>query len=82
LRKNAFYLSGLLIGSELKCLSNQKNLPVYLCSSNHHDFYEVALDELGMMERSIILPMEMMDRATITGQFLLYKKTNALLNAL
>ena len=83
LRQNAFYLSGLLIGSELKCLSNQKNLLVYLCSSsNLHDFYEVALDELGMMERSIILPMEMMDRATITGQFLLYKKTNSLLNAL
>jgi len=83
LRQNAFYLSGLLIGSELKCLSNQKDLPVYLCSSsNLHDFYEVALDELGMLERSIILPMEMMDRATITGQFLLYKKTNSLLNAL
>jgi len=47
-----------------------------------NDFYEVALDELGMMERSIVLPMEMMDRATITGQFLLYKKINALLNAL
>lgn len=83
LRQNAFYLSGLLIGSELKCLSNQKDLPVYLCSSSDlHDFYEVALDELGMLERSIILPMEMMDRATITGQFLLYKKTNSLLNAL
>jgi 2-dehydro-3-deoxygalactonokinase len=83
LRQNAFYLSGLLIGSELKCLSNQKDLPVYLCSSsNLHDFYEVAIDELGMLERSIILPMEMMDRATITGQFLLYKKTNSLLNAL
>lgn len=74
-RQNAFYLSGLLIGSELKCLSNHKNLPVYLCSSsNLHDFYEVALDELGMLDRSIILPMEIMDRATITGQFLLYKK--------
>jgi 2-dehydro-3-deoxygalactonokinase len=82
LRQNAFYLSGLLIGAELKCLSNQKDLPVFLCSSsNLHDFYKVAIDELGMLERSIILPMEMMDRATITGQFLLYKKTNSLLNA-
>lgn len=75
LRQNAFYLSGLLIGSELKCLSNQNELPVFLCSSsNLHDFYEIALDELGIIERSIILPMEMMDRATIAGQFILYNE--------
>lgn len=75
LRQNAFYLSGLLIGSELKCLSNENELPVFLCSSsNLHDFYEIALDELGIIERSIILPMEMMDRATIAGQFILYSE--------
>ena len=75
LRQNAFFLSGLLIGSELKCLSNQSELPVFLCSSsNLHDFYEIALDELGIIERSIILPMEMMDRATIAGQYILYNE--------
>ncbi len=74
-RQNAYYLSGLLIGSELKCLSNKSELPVFLCSSsNLHDFYEIALDELKVLERSVVLPMEMMDRATITGQFLLYKE--------
>jgi 2-dehydro-3-deoxygalactonokinase len=69
---NAFYLSGLLIGSELNSLSNQTSEPIFLCSSkNLHEFYKMALDELGMISRSTIITDEMMDQATLRGLMIL-----------
>ena len=69
---NAFYLSGLIIGSELNSLTNQGLDPIYLCSSNNLSaFYNLAMDELGMLSHSIIISEEMMDQATLRGQMIL-----------
>jgi 2-dehydro-3-deoxygalactonokinase len=69
---NAFYLSGLLIGSELKALLNQKDCSIYLCSSsNLHEFYQLAMHELGMMSHAIVFPSELICQATLRGQMML-----------
>jgi 2-dehydro-3-deoxygalactonokinase len=69
---NAFYLSGLLIGSELKGLLNKAEYSIYLCSSsNLHEFYQLAFHELGMMSRSIVFPAGIIDKATLRGQMML-----------
>lgn len=53
--KNFHYLSGLLIGSELKTLS--KNIPVYLCGGGRLKApYAKALEILGFQEFSVIEP--------------------------
>jgi len=70
-RQNSIYLSGLLIGSELRCLINTEELPIILCSSsNLHNFYKLGLHELGLMQRTTILSNEMTDKATIAGQLI------------
>ena len=72
--QNSIYLSGLLIGAELRCLLNEEKLPIILCSgSNLHKFYKLALDELGFMNRTTILSNEIIDKAAILGQSLLRK---------
>jgi 2-dehydro-3-deoxygalactonokinase len=74
--QNSIYLSGLLIGAELRCLLNEEKLPIILCSSsNLHKFYKLGLDELGFMSRTTILSNEMTDKATILGQSLLRNVT-------
>jgi 2-dehydro-3-deoxygalactonokinase len=75
-RQNSFYLSGLLIGSELQSLLDDEELPVILCSgSNLHDHYKLALDTLGLLDRTMILSNEMTEKATAAGQLLLRTKT-------
>ena len=70
--QNSIYLSGLLIGAELRCLLNEEKLPIILCSgSNLHKFYKLGLDELGFMNRTTILSNEIIDKAAILGQSLL-----------
>jgi 2-dehydro-3-deoxygalactonokinase len=71
-QSNAFYLSGLLIGSELISILNQSDCNIYLCCNNNLTaFYKLALDELGMLSRSSIISDEMMDQATLRGQMIL-----------
>lgn len=74
--QNSIYLSGLLIGAELRCLLTEEKLPIILCSSsNLHNFYKLGLDELGFMNRTTILSNEMTNKATILGQYLLKNVT-------
>lgn len=74
--QNSIYLSGLLIGAELRCMLNEEKIPIILCSSsNLHKFYKLGLDELGFMNRTTILSNEMTDKATILGQAILKNVT-------
>jgi 2-dehydro-3-deoxygalactonokinase len=51
---NYYYLSGLLIGTELKDISNSKS-PVYLCGGNDLiHYYQLACDVLNIKVSSII----------------------------
>jgi 2-dehydro-3-deoxygalactonokinase len=75
--QNGIYLSGLLIGAELRSMLSQENLPIILCSNNIlHDYYKVGLEELGLIHRTTILTSKLIDNAAITGQLLLLHKTH------
>ncbi len=71
-RQNAFFLSGLLIGSEMRALRDKPNVAILLCSSEKlHTYYKLALDELGLLSDSFVIPSELMDQATIEGQLII-----------
>ena len=68
-RQNALYLSGLLIGSELKTLVDKKNWQLILCSgSNLYELYKLAMHELNLSERTTTISANLLDKATIAGQ--------------
>lgn len=73
-RHATYYLSGLLIGSELQSLSPEDDIPIVLCSSHQHDVYRFALDELGLLSRTTVLSSGVTERATLAGQHLLLSK--------
>ena len=73
--QNSNYLSGLLIGSELRSLLNKEEIHIVLCCSNHLlSFYKLGLQELGLIKQTTILSGEMIDKATIAGQLLILNK--------
>ncbi len=75
-QQNSSYLSGLLIGSELRSLLNMEEIHIVLCCSNHLlSFYKIGLQELGLNKQTTILSGEMIDKATIAGQLLILNKT-------
>lgn len=68
-RQNALYLSGLLIGAELKSLTDQKQWQLILCSGdNLYELYKLALEELDLSERITPVSASLIDKATIAGQ--------------
>jgi 2-dehydro-3-deoxygalactonokinase len=70
--QSSIYLSGLLIGSELRHLLTEDDLPILLCSSIHlHDFYTLGLAELNLLHRTTILSVEETDQITIAGQLII-----------
>lgn len=73
--QNAFYLSGLLIGSELNDLLKQPASPLFLCSAkNLFGLYKLALEELGLSNRTTFVAADVVERAAITGQKIIYEK--------
>lgn len=73
-KQNALYLSGLLIGTELTHLRDKETGPIVLCSgSKLSAFYQLALDELGLTHRSLILPADLVDKAASVGQIQLFQ---------
>ncbi len=72
---NAYYLSGLLIGSELGYLQNDSDTrPIVLCGGGRlHGLYFKALRILQLQHRTIDLPEESVTRATIAGQITIFK---------
>ena len=72
--ENAFFLSGLLIGSELNYLVKQENWPLVLCSGrNLAAFYELAINELNLNNRTMNTPAQLVDRAASVGQICLFQ---------
>ncbi|UHG92868.1 2-dehydro-3-deoxygalactonokinase [Spirosoma oryzicola] len=68
-KQNTLYLSGLLIGAELKSLIDKKDWPLILCSgTNLYELYKLAMEELNLSERTITVPPDLNDKATIAGQ--------------
>lgn len=68
-KQNTLYLSGLLIGAELRSLINQPNWQLILCSGNNlYELYKVGLEELDLSDRTITISADLIDKATIAGQ--------------
>ncbi|MVM38133.1 2-keto-3-deoxy-galactonokinase [Spirosoma sp. HMF3257] len=68
-RQNAFYLSGLLIGDELKSLLKQPDSQLILCSGNNlYELYKQAMIELHLIDRTITISADLIDKATMAGQ--------------
>jgi 2-dehydro-3-deoxygalactonokinase len=65
---NFNYLSGLLIGTELKDLSGSEAGSVnLLCSTHLALYYKVALEELGLKKSLNTFPPEWVDEAAVRG---------------
>ena len=74
-KENYFYLSGLLIGEEMSYLLKEKELNLYVCSgSNLKDFYSMAIDELGLTSRTTIVPGDVVDKAALAGQLVIFQQ--------
>jgi len=68
-KQNYFYLSGLLIGSELKHIAKNINQKLVLCSSGRLlQLYQLAIDCMELSERTIIVPADILDNAAAEGQ--------------
>lgn len=76
-QQNAFFLSGLLIGAELKPLQEKTHWQLVLCSgTNLFPFYQQAIEDLQLSNRTTIIPAELIDKAAIVGQILLFQNQN------
>lgn len=72
--QNAFYLSGLLIGSEIQDLLRQ-DCPLFLCSAkNLYGWYQMALEELGLAVRTTFIATDLVEGAAMTGQKIIYQQ--------
>jgi len=72
-QENAFYLSGLLIGTEMQQLLTV-DYPLIL-SSSHALFegYHMAIEECGLLERTTVVPVALADKAAVAGQTKLFQ---------
>ncbi|GAB3801171.1 2-dehydro-3-deoxygalactonokinase [Spirosoma humi] len=68
-KQNALYLSGLLIGDELKTLTRQPQWQLILCSGNNlYELYKLAMEVLQLSDRTTTISANLIDQATIAGQ--------------
>lgn len=75
--QNFYYLSGLLIGAELRSLVPQNHVEIVLCSGkNLAQFYQNGLEELNLSNRVTLIKPDLIDRATIAGQVKIYQNLN------
>lgn len=66
---NYYFLSGLLIGTELRTLNTYKKIKITLCSgSNVNHLYQIALQELNLYKNTFDIPSETMENAAMLGQ--------------
>lgn len=80
-KQNAMYLSGILIGSELRQLKLETKWQLVLCcGQNLHALYHKAIETLQLSDRTVTMPPEMVDNAASTGQIKIFEFQNLLLN--
>ncbi|MES3017692.1 MAG: 2-dehydro-3-deoxygalactonokinase [Bacteroidota bacterium] len=75
--QNAFYLSGLLIGTELRQLADESYRQLIICSGKHlYEHYRLAVETLSLTENITFIQPELIDKATIAGQVQIFKALN------
>jgi 2-dehydro-3-deoxygalactonokinase len=67
--ENYYFLSGLLIGSEMATLQVALPERIVLCAGSElHELYERAIRVLGLSDKTKILDKEVIEKAVIKGQ--------------
>jgi len=67
--QNSFYLSGLLIGSELRQLKDGNYDRLVICSGKHlYDHYKLAAEAISLKFNTTYIQPDLIDKATIAGQ--------------
>lgn len=75
--ENFFYLSGLLIGSELRDLLGQSKLRILLCSGSKVDaLYQLAISTMDLLDKTTIISSNVVDNAAVNGHIKLFEKYN------
>lgn len=69
-QQNYIFLSGLLIGYELRSLMKKDFIKLVLCSEkNLFDYYKRAMEYLGLQDITTFVEPEIVKNATIKGQY-------------
>lgn len=72
-KQNSFYLSGLLIGSELRQLKDGNYDRLVICSGKHlYDHYKLAAENISLKDNTTFIQPELIDKATIAGQIQIF----------
>lgn len=75
--QNAFYLSGLLIGNELRELCDELYGQLIICSGKHlFEHYKLASQSLNLTENITFIQPGLIDKATIAGQVQVFRALN------
>ncbi|MEJ7694783.1 2-dehydro-3-deoxygalactonokinase [Daejeonella sp.] len=75
--QNAFFLSGLLIGTELRQLADESYRQLVICSGKHlYGHYRLAAEALCLTENITFIQPELIEKATIAGQVQIFKALN------
>lgn len=73
LTENYHYLSGLLIGTELRMLEKSPPAPLFLCSTSNVFYqYKLTLESLGLGAEMI--PDSLVDKAVVSGQMKIFNQ--------
>lgn len=79
--QNGMFLSGLLIGHEIKYLLQEKNRRLVLCSGNNlYELYRMAIEELQLSERAVTIPATMVDKSAVAGHLKIFSYQKSTLN--
>ncbi len=80
-KQNSLYLSGLLIGAELKQLGKKEKWQIVLCSgSNLFAFYQLAIEALQLSGSTITIAADLIDKAAIAGQIIIFQNQQLTIN--
>ncbi|MFI5193400.1 MAG: 2-dehydro-3-deoxygalactonokinase [Chitinophagales bacterium] len=72
--QNYHYLSGLLIGTELKELTQEDPSEIQLCSGSHlFPLYQRGLEKLNLTKKTTFISPEMMDQSAAKGQLKIFQ---------
>ncbi|QMU28268.1 2-dehydro-3-deoxygalactonokinase [Adhaeribacter radiodurans] len=73
--QNFYYLSGLLIGTELRSLQQRIKSQIILSSgSNLYPFYQRAIEELHLADQTLYVSPEIIDKAAMVGQVRIFEQ--------
>ena len=79
--QNSYYLSGLLIGTELRQLSSGIYNHLVICSGKHlYDHYKIAVEMLSFQVKTTFIQSDLIDKATIAGQVQLFNALQTISN--